>query len=64
MVFIFKTHPFNMTFEEIKGMTFRQAVLMIKELNSQSKQRQKQVKSALDRNKGVMGVYDIATGIF
>ena len=53
-----------MTFEEIKNMTFIQCTLLIKELNDQTKAKQKQVKKNLDRNKGVMAVYDISAGIF
>jgi len=64
MVFIFKIAPFNMTFEEIKNMTFVQAVILLKELNDQTRSRQKQLKKSLSARKDVMPVFDIATGIF
>lgn len=64
MVFIFKTYPFNMSFEEIKKMTFVQAVAMIKELNNQTAKRQKQVKKILKANKDVMGVFEVTRGIY
>gem|GEM_PF-3911424 len=45
-------------------MTFVQAVILLKELNDQTRSRQKQLKKSLSARKDVMPVFDIATGIF
>lgn len=64
MIFIFKTHPFNMSFREIKAMTFKQAVLMIKEWQNVRTERQKSAEAILNRTKDTMPTFDIARGIY
>ena len=64
LVFLFKTHPFNMTFKEIKAMTFKQAMLMIGEYQSVRQERQSAVESVLKRSKETMPTFDVARGIY
>jgi hypothetical protein len=64
MVFIFKTHPFNMSFKEIKAMTFKQAMLMIGEYQSVRQERQSAVESILKRTKDTMPTFDVTRGIY
>ncbi len=64
MVFIFKTHPFNMSFKEIRKMTFRQAILMISELKTVRTERLDAASLILKRSKDVMPVFDVTSGIY
>ena len=64
MVFIFKTHPFNMSFKEIKAMTFKQAMLMVAEYQSLRQERQAAVESILKRSKDTMPTFDVTRGIY
>jgi hypothetical protein len=64
MVFIFKTSPFNMSFKEIRDMTFIQAITMITELKGSRKERQDAVSSVLRRSKDTMAVFDVTRGIY
>jgi len=64
MVFIFKTHPFNMSFKEIKQMTFKQAMLMVAEYQSVRQERQAAVESILKRAKDTMPTFDVTRGIY
>lgn len=64
MVFIFKTHPFSMSFKEIKAMTFRQALIMIGELQAVRSERQDAVNSILKRTKDTMPTFDVTRGIY
>ena len=63
-MFLFKTHPFNMSFKEIKEMTFKQAMLMIGELKSVREERQNAVSSVLRGSKETMAVFDVTRGIY
>lgn len=64
MVFIFKTHPFNMTFKEIKEMTFRQALVLIDHLNQVSIERHEAVKQILKGSKDLTATYDVARHLY
>ena len=59
-----RTHPFNMTFEEIRKMRFSQMLIMIDELKKSNEEKAKVVSANLKRTKEVMPVYDISTGIY
>lgn len=64
MIFIFKTHPFNMTFKEIRAMTFKQALILIQELKNTRQERQDAVSNILRRGKDVMPTFDVSRGIY
>lgn len=64
MVFIFKTHPFCMSFQEIREMTFKQAMLMIEELKNSRTEKMEAVQSTLKRSKDIMPMFDVTRGIY
>lgn len=64
MVFMFKTHPFNMGFDEIKSMTFKQSLILIDEYAKQREERREAVNLALKRSKETMPIFDVTSGIY
>lgn len=64
MVFIFKTHPFGMSFKEIKAMTFKQAMILISEYKSVRAERQDAVNAILRRSKETMPTFEVTRGIY
>ena len=63
-MFLFKTHPFQMSFDEIKDMTFKQACLMIEELQKMNEEKSKAVQNMAKRSKEIMPVLDVTRGIY
>ena len=63
-MFMLKTHPFNMTFEEIKKTRFKQMLILIDQLQKSRQEKSDQVNSVLKRSKEVMPTYDVAAGIY
>lgn len=53
-----------MSFKEIKAMTFRQALIMIGELQAVRSERQDAVNSILKRTKDTMPTFDVTRGIY
>jgi len=64
MIYIFKTHPFNMTFKEIREMTFRQVVILLKEYQDNSEDKLKAVTALVKKSKDIIPVFDITRGVY
>lgn len=65
MVYIFKTVPFQMSFQEIRGMTFRQAGILLKEYEKDRNKRHQKFNATLKKfEKAAFPVIDLTKGIF
>ena len=53
-----------MSFEEIREMTFREALFMISELQAIRTERLEAASAVLKRSKDVMPVFDVTGGIY
>lgn len=64
MVYLFKTHPFNMTFAEIRAMTFKQSLILMEEYQRDIEEKAKMAAHIAGKTKDVMAVFDLTRGVY